>query len=671
VGGLTMATWSRDKALLTMTSPLGDDALIPIALAAQETISQPFMFEVRAVSQRGIIDADSLLYQPACVTLHGEDGAPVRHFHGIVQSVSAEGTARGETEAETYESYRLILVPRLWFLRQTVDCRVYQKLTVVGILQQLFGDVSLSDATLPPPGAEREYTVQFNESDLHFATRLMEEEGYFYFFQHTAASHKLVIANQNTAFTDIDGASMHLTGDESDDTLLTDWSRPTGTTRGKMKFKDYDPENPTTLLQNEQPTTLKAGGTPQRDDFRWPALTFDNGTVTDRTKREMEAAEASVSCYEGASEFGAFVPGGKFAIATKPEAGPYDGSYVLHSVSHNATDDTWLTQGSIQTYANRFTAFPSKVPWRQPLHTPRPRMEGIHTAIVLGPSGEEIYTDDLARVKVQFFWDHRGEATDAQSVWARIIQPWAGNGWGAQFIPRVGTEVAVAFVDGDPDRPIVVGGLYNGTNSPIYSKADKTKSGFRTRSSLKGGTSDFNEYTFDDKKGSELIYEQAQKDLKTYVKNDQTLTINNCRIVTVKKDETVDIQNNQTIKVKQDHKLTVTDGNRAILVSKGNNSLKVDMGDHDVSVAMGNHTTDVQMGNVSLKADLGQISNEALQSIQLKVGESSITIDQMGVTIKGMMISIEGQIQTQVKGLMTQVNADAMLMVKGAITMIN
>jgi len=282
--------------------------------------------------------------------------------------------------------------------------------------------------------------------------------------------------------------------------------------------------------------------------------------------------------------------------------------------------------------------------------------------VVLGPSGEEIYTDDLARVKVRFFWDHRSEATDALDVWARVIMPWAGNGWGAQFIPRVGTEVAVAFVDGDPDRPIVVGGLYNSNMSPIYSSSDKTKSGFRTRSSLKGGTSDFNEYTFDDKKGSELIYEQAQKDLKTYVKNDQTLTIDNCRMVTVKKDETVDIQNNQKITVKQDHSLTVTQGNRTIEVQQGNNSLTVDMG---------NHATDVKMGNVSLKADLGQISNEAMQSIEMKVGENSITIDQTGVTIKGLMVKIQGQVQTQIQGTMTQVSGDAMLQLQGGITMIN
>ena len=220
------------------------------------------------------------------------------------------------------------------------------------------------------------------------------------------------------------------------------------------------------------------------------------------------------------------------------------------------------------------------------------------------------------------------------AVWARVIQPWAGKGWGAQFIPRVGTEVAVAFVDGDPDRPIVIGGLYNGRDTPIYSKADKTKSGIRTRSSLKGGTSEFNEFTFDDNKGSELIYVHAEKDLTTEVKHDQTLTVDNCRIVTVKKDETVDIQNNQTITVKQDHSLTVTDGNHSstsarattvrsrqgqphVDITKGNHSFKVDTGNHDVKVAMGNmsstvsmgnHSTDVTMGNVSLKAGLGSIT---------------------------------------------------------------
>lgn len=655
-----MATWVRDKALLTMTCALGTDGLIPIALTAEEHISQTFSFEVEAVSQKGIIDPDSLLYHPACVTLQ-VSGEPARYFNGIVRDVTAAGSVRSADASDEYRLYRLTLVPSLWFLNQTTDCRIYQNVSVVAVLQKLLTDAGITGTTFPPPGETRDYIAQFNETDLHFATRLMEEEGYFYFFEHTAGSHPLIIANQNSAFKDIPNAKLYLGGGDDDAEPLESFDKSTRTVRGQMKLKDYDPTKPDTLLQNQQPTTLKTGGAPKRDDFRWPALTFVPDKVTERAKHEMEAAEAVASMCEGTCQFAGLVAGGKFNITSKP-ASSYDGSYVVHGTTHRASDDTWLNSASQPGYFVRFTAFQASVPWRDHMRTPRPRMDGIYTGIVLGPPGEEIYTDEYARVKVQFFWDHRQEASADQAVWARVIQPWAGNGWGTQFIPRVGTEVAVAFVDGDPDRPIVVGGLYNGQQKPIYSLSDKTKSGIRTRSSLKGGTTDFNEYTFDDKKGGELIYEQAQKDLTTYVKNNQTLRIDNCRIVTVKKDETVDIQNNQTIKVKQDHTMTVTDGNHSVAINKGNMAVKV---------AMGNLSTDVQLGNVSLNADAGAISNQAMQSIELTVGQSSIKIDPTGVTISGLMISIQGQTQTQIQGLMTQINADAMLALKGAITMIN
>ncbi len=661
--------WSRDKALLAMTSPLGDDVLIPISLSADEAIGLPFEFHVGVVCQKGKIDPNALLDKPACVVLQ-DGGEPVRYFHGIVRSLSAEGSERSADSVDDYELYQLSMVPRLWFLSQTMDCRVYQNKSAGDILKAMFQDAGLTDLSGPPSSTTREYTVQFNESDLTFATRLMEEEGWFYFFQHEEKKHTLVIANQNTAFQDIEDGKLCLGGGDDETYHLEDFNHAAMTVRGKMTFKDYDPIKPNALLQNVQPTTLKTGGAPTRDAFRWPAVTFDNGTVTDRTKYEMEAAEATASLFDGSTEFGGVVPGGKFKVASRP-ASAYDDTYVVRSATHHATDDTWINQGGAAHYSNRFSAFSSKVPWRQPLITPRPRMDGIHTALVLGPAGEEIYMDEHARVKVRFYWDHRQEATDSQSIWTRVIQPWAGNGWGAQFIPRIGTEVAVAFVDGDPDRPIIIGGLYNGRDIPIYSLSDKTKSGFRTRSSLNGSASDFSEYTFDDKKGSELTYEQAQKDLTTYVKHDQTLKIDNCRIVTVKKDETVDIQNNQTIKVKQDHSLTVTDGNHSVTVSQGNHSVTVSQGNQSVKVAMGNQTTEVSMGNISVKAGMGAISNEAMQSIELKVGQNSVKIDPTGITISGMMISIQGQVQTQIEGTITQVSGDAMLKLKGGVVMVN
>jgi type VI secretion system secreted protein VgrG len=645
-----------------MTSPLGADILIPTFLSAQEGISQTYFFDVHVVSQNGAVDPDKLLNQPVCVTLQAS-GTPVRYFQGIVQTVSSHGMARGQS-ADTYYVYRLVVVPRLWFLSQTVDCRVFQQKTTVDILKQMFGDAGLTDVTYPSPGAAREYTVQFNESDLSFATRLMEEEGYFYFFDHTAAAHKLIIANAGSAFTDLAGApTMHLGGD-ADAGFVTGWSRPALTARGKMTLKDYDPTKPDTLLKADKPTTLKTGGATQRDDFRWPANTFDSGTVTNRAQWEMEAAEAHASLYEGDCRFGKLVPGVKFKLASRP-ASPYDNTYVVRSISHHATDDSWLSQGGSATYSNNFTCFPASVPWRQPIVTPRPRMDGIHTAIVLGPnsaagadvksqSGEEIYTDAQARVKVRFYWDYRAEATGGQSVWARVIQPWAGKGWGAQFIPRVGTEVAVAFVDGDPDRPIVVGGLYNGRDTPIYSESDKTKSGFRTRSSLSGGTANANEFTFDDKKGSELIFTHAEKDLTTEVEHDQTLKVDNCRIVNVKQNETVTIGQDRTV-----------------TIDKGNDKLELNSGNRSVTVDKGNDALDIKMGNLSIKADMGKIEVEAMQSITLTVGSNSVKIDQTGVAINGTMVKVAGTAMATLKSPMTTVSGDGMLTLKGGIMMLN
>ncbi len=711
-----MADWVRDKALLSMTSPLAADALIPTHMIATEEISHPFNYEIAAVSQVGIIPKDDLLNKPVCVILRGDTG-PARYFHGIVHGLTPNGVVRGKNTGEEFQNYSLTVVPRLWTLRQTLDCRVYQNKSVKDILTAMFQDAGLTDFTFSvSSSASRPYTVQFNESDYHFALRLMEEEGWFYYFEHTETKHTIIITDKNATFKDIPDATLHFSLSEIDTSGIMEWRPPVHTTTGSYAKGDYDPEKPGTKLYNQQKTVLTAAGPDTRDIYRWPALTNTSSIVEGRAKFEIEAAEAAVSLYHGSSHFGALVPGGKFTLTNNP-AGADDGTYALRAVTHLVEDSTWITNEGNLSYSNRFEAIQAALPWRQPLATPRPRMEGVHSALVMGPQsdakvaikmqdGEEIHTDDLARVKVRFFWDWRAEATGGASLWARVIQPWAGNGWGTQFIPRVGTEVAVAFVDGDPDRPIVLGGLYNGASAPIYAVADKTKSGIRTRSSLKGDSSKFNELTFDDKKDNELIFIHAQKDMTTEVEHDEKLTVDNCRIVLVKVDETIDVKGKQTITIVKDHSFEVTEGNSTNKITKGNHTFEVSKGDHsstismgnskmevskgnhDVKIGMGNFTTKVGMGNVStevsmgnselklplgnvsVKADLGKIDNEAMQAIEFKVGASSIKIDQMGVTIKGMMISIEGQIQTQVKGLMTQVSGDVMLQLKGAITMI-
>ena len=497
-----MADWSRANALMLMTSSLGTDALIPTHLVASEEISQPFNFEITVVSQSGVIDPNSILNQPVCVTLQ-DAGAPLRYFHGIVREVRSNGIQHGKNAGDEFQNYTLTVVPRLWFLKQTIDCRVYQGKTAQDIITAMFGDAALTDfsfAVTTP--ATRIYTVQFNESDYDFALRLMEEEGWFYYFVHTASKHTLTITDKNTTFVAIPNATLHFTVNENDAGGILEWKPPVPTATGSYAMGDYDPENPGTKLYNQQTTVLTAGGATTRDEYRWPALTATADIVEARATFAMQAAEASTALYHGASYFGSLVPGAKFTLTNSP-AGPDDGTYALRSVVHTIEDSTWISNDGNASYRNEFETFKATVNWRQPLVTPHPRMDGVHSALVMGPqssaggtiamqSGEVIYTDDLARVKVRFYRDWRAEATAGDSDWARVIQPWAGNGWGAQFLPRVGTEVAVAFVDGDPDRPIVVGGLYNGVSAPIYAKADATKLGFRTRSSLSGSASQFN-----------------------------------------------------------------------------------------------------------------------------------------------------------------------------------
>jgi type VI secretion system secreted protein VgrG len=702
-----MADWIRNKALMSMTTTLGADALIPTHMVADEKISHPFSFEITVVSQIGVVAPDDILNLAVCVVFNDDTG-PVRYFHGIVQEIISLGIMRGADAADEFNSYSLIVRPRLWYLNQTRDCRVYQNMTVTDMLTSLFNDAGLTDVSFSVTGgAARPYTIQFNETDYNFAVRLMEEEGWFYYFVHTASKHTLYVTDNNAGFPDT-GVSLHFGVADNDIGAIQEWRIPVSTATGSFTTADYDPENPGTKLYNIQKTVLKTGGGDARDEYRWPALTNVAATVSDRATFEIEAAEALTSLYQGISHYGGLVPGAKFTLTNAP-AGPDDGAFAIRAVRHVIEDSTWITSDGTVSYGNWFEAFKAAKKWRQPLRTPRPRMDGIHTALVLGPTtaaatdikmqtGEEIYTDDLARVKVRFFWDWRADATGSASCWARVIQPWAGNGWGMQFIPRVGTEVAVAFVDGDPDRPIVIGGLYNGVSAPIYAVADKTKSGIRTRSSLAGSSSQFNELTFDDKSGSELIFIHAEKDMTTEVEHDEHLTVNNCRVVEVDADETITVKGNQTITITKDHVFEVTKGKFAVTidqgdstftvtqgnhtskistgnssydVAQGNHSMKVDMGNHSTEVTMGNHDLKVDLGNITVKAAAGTISMEAMTSITLKVGSNSLVIDTTGVTIKGTMLAFTGTATATLKSAMTTVSGDGGLTLQGALVKIN
>lgn len=630
---------NRDRALLSITSPLGADVLVPVAMRAEEALSAPFRCTVDLVSTREAIDPDDLLHQPACVRVTLSE-CPTRYIQGLVRYFESTGP-----QIRGLFGYRLEIVASLWFLQQTGDCRIFENKSTKDIVQSILTEHSIRFAFRVGNPKPRPLTVQYNETDLDFITRLMAEEGWFYLFRHEAASHTLVITDSNASFNKIADATVTL-GPGQGRTILSEWRPGRATAHGKVMLGDYDAEKPSTTLNGETNTTSRTAGAAQRDHFHWPARALTNDQIEQRTRRGIEAAEAEAALARGAGFNPAFFAGGRIQVVARTGADPLE--YLLQSVTHQATDGTWCNDEKPPSYTNTFRAFPGDMPWRPAQSPPRPRMEGLHSALVIGPDNEEIHTDELGRVKIRFRWDRRKDATPGGAIWVRVMQPWSGANTGWTFIPRVGTEVGVNFVDGDPDRPIVVGQIHNGEQHPPWPLPEqKTRSGLRTRSTPGGGEQNCSEFWFDDKKGSELVCLHAERDLK------------------------VEVENDSTHEITKNRRATIAEGNDTVTVQQGSRTIDVPMGDHTIKSKQGNIALQTDMGDITIKTSLGAVSVEAMRSLTLKVGQSTITLDQTGVTIKGMQVQVEGQIMTSIKAPITQLDADGMLKASGGIMMLN
>jgi type VI secretion system secreted protein VgrG len=379
---------------------------------------------------------------------------------------------------------------------------------------------------------------------------------------------------------------------------------------------------------------------------------FPDGTRTVGIRMQEETAAAVR--LKGESTCRQLVAGGKFTLTRHFDG---NGAYVLTRVEHLADlGDAYTLGNALATHLNTFECIPAGLPFRPERTILRPRMDGTQPAVVVGNPGDEIFTDKYGRIKVQFPWDRQGKNNADSSCWIRVATPWAGAQWGIIHIPRVGQEVVVAFEEGDPDRPIVIGSVYNAQEMPPYTLADnKTQSGYLDRSTLKGSSANFNQLRFEDKKGSEEVYFHAEKDFNRVVENNDTLKVGFDK--KDQGDQTIQIFNNQTLQVGDP---SASDGSQTITIYK----------DRTATLQTGNETVTIQMGNQTTQVSLGSSSTEAMQSITLKVGANSITIDQTGITLQGMMVSVKGDIQTQVQGTMVQVNGDAMTTIKGGIMMI-
>jgi type VI secretion system secreted protein VgrG len=657
---------------MRVRTPLPADTLLLEQLSVMESVSKPFEITLQMLSSDATINPKGVLGKDVTVSIDLADGEE-RYFHGLVRRFVQRGRAGG------FVAYEATVVPTMWFLSLSTNCRIFQAKSVPEIVKAVLDDSKITDYRLSLVGSypKREYCVQYRESDFDFISRLLEEEGIFYFFEHTKTKHTLVLADSTSAVKPGPVSKLAMSVVESGDTwgeYIDELEIGSGVASGKVTLVDYV-DTETKRLQTEVGTKSGAGTDALRlFDYPGQFVAVPDGERLARIR--LEEAEVSTHVVTGRSNCRALGSGQKLDV-TEHYRRDANGSYHLLSLSHEGRVGAYRTTDTAGeeafNFETSFVAIPFAVPFRPERTTPKSIVHGSQTAVVVGPSGEEIYVDKYGRVKVQFFWDREGKHDEKSSCWVRVSSSWAGKQWGAIQIPRIGQEVIVDFLEGDPDRPIITGRVYNSEQMPPYALPDHgTQSGVKSRSAKQGSSSQFNELRFEDMKDCEEIFVHAQKDLKTIVLHDETREVRNNRTTTISYDETKTITDGKEVITldKGDQTITLKQGSQTTEIYQ-DHKLTIKMGDSTTEVSMGNQTTTVKMGNISTKVNLGSISGEAMQGIELKVGQNSVKIDQTGITIKGLMVKIEGQIQTEVKGLMTQVSADAMLMVKGSITMIN
>lgn len=645
-----MGKLTQENRLLSISTPLKKDELLLTDFEGLETISKPFNYQVKALSKNHDIKPEQLIGKTVSISIQNDVG---RIYHGYVSHF-----VYGEVKADNLRVYELSIVPWLWFLTKTNNHRIFQNKTTKEIVTQVFDDLGFKDFDFKATGntTPREYCVQHNESDFNFISRLFEEDGIAYFFEHKEGAHIMHIVDAQNAYSFCKETGLEYSKGNQPKTQVRQWEHLYEFRKGRWSLDDYDFWTPTKDQFKSRDTTSVFANAKSYEHYEYTPY-HDFTGISDLTEKRIQAEEAPMNTIKGESDCSSFYAGGKFNLqkhAIKTE----QGDYVLLSVMHKATDDSYLAGNeSTSEYHNEFICFPADVHFRPPLVHSKPWMQGPQTATVVGPAGEEIYIDELGRIKVQFHWDREGKRDENSTCFIRVMQPWAGTGWGTSFIPRIGMEVVINFVDGDMDRPIVSGSLYNGDNNIPFTS--KTQSGIRTRSTKNGTAANCNEFRFDDAKGAEQVFLHAELNMDTEVENDETHTVDHDRTKTIGHDENSSIGNdrNKSVGNNQSESIGV---NKSIDVGK-NHTESIGK---DKSLSVGaNHSESIGK-NMSitvgdnLDEQVGKkITITAGDQIVIKTGAASITMKSSGdISIKGKAINIKGSSNVVIKGSSVSTN---------------
>jgi type VI secretion system secreted protein VgrG len=542
------------------TTVLGDTVLRLHSLTGYEALSEPFLFNVTLLSdsrQNAPIDPSELLGSVVKVSVDQEYTAqlgrpdhPARYFNGIATKVAFEAMYG------SYRLYRVELRPWLWLLDMTQNCRIFQNLTVPQIVEKVFKDRGFQDFRFQLGSyEEREYCVQYRESDLDFVSRLLEREGIYYYFEFDANKHTLVLTDGTTphqprpTYENIDygPAFTSETTQEAFGGRINFW-RPKQELRAEnYALRDYDFIKPATRLDARKngKAMLEQG---PFEKFDYPGGYTDVSAGNTYATVRLQEEQSPRALVEGEAQSHGLAPGYLFTLKEHPHA-VQNAKYLTVRAQYDIAVSPYEATSELlpRSWTCKFIALESSTQFRPARVTPRPVIAGLQTAKVVGPSADEIYTDLYGRIKVQFHWDREGKLNERSSCWIRVAQMWAGPSWGSQHIPRIGHEVVVSFLEGDPDQPLITGSVYNGLNKPPFPlPAQKEVSGVVSRSTQNGGKG-YNELSFDDTTAKELVNFHAQKDLKTVVENSQDSTVKNKRYTEIGGDDTEVVVGTQNI----------------------------------------------------------------------------------------------------------------------------
>jgi len=618
-----VAAFTQDNKLMAISTPLGKDVLLLSGFKGTEGISRLFSFEVDLFSTNGAISFGDIIGKRASIKVQLSQGA--RYFNGVV-SRFAQAAGKEDEGALRLFQYRATLSPWTWLLTRTTDSRIFQNISVPDILDKIFKEKGFSDISTELQGsyAPREYCVQYRETDFDFISRLMEEEGIFYYFTHDEKTHTMVIADASAKSRKLSRQVRHyrVSGGHTEDDTISVMEKAQEVQAGKYTLNDFNFEIPNTTLK----TTVDSGqrlGPGEREKYDYPGGYAAKAAGERLARLRMEEEETRITTIAGSGNCRDFSSGCRFTLKNALRQDMNDKEFLLTSVTHQASQP--CIQGGVTEYKNSFTCIPFEVPFRPPLITRKPTIHGSQTAMVVGKSREEIYTDKYGRVKVLFHWDWRGTKDENGSCWIRVGQIWAGQSWGAVWIPRVGHEVIVSFLEGDPDCPLIIGSVYDGTNMPPYSlPGEMTKSTIKSNSSKGGGG--FNEIRFEDKKDKEQIFIHGEKRQDHRVEKDSLEWVGKDRHLIVKGNQMELVEGAKHLHVKgsQNEEVagTVSLASDSQVLRKAGSRYAVDAG-----------------SEIHLKSG-GALVIESAADLTIKVGGNFININPGGVFIVGTTVSI-------------------------------